>query len=118
MERMQRLPHLAYEVAEPDEMDEDQEEEEEGGSEDGLGVGVEGEGWQHAGQPGGGGNGNAGHAAAPGGAGEGGNGGTEGVSEEAILLTQEFSGLPRRQAIELLLVFGGSPQAVMAHLFP
>lgn len=104
MERMQRLPHLAYEVAEPDEMDEDQEEEE-GASEDGLGVGEVDEGWQHAGQLGGGG-------------GEGGNGGAEGVSEEAILLTQEFSGLPRRQAIELLLVFGGSPQAVMAHLFP
>jgi hypothetical protein len=31
---------------------------------------------------------------------------------------QEFTGLGRAEAIELLYQFGGDPHAVMAHLFP
>ncbi len=39
---------------------------------------------------------------------------------EALLgvCVQEFTGLGRAEAIELLYQFGGDPHAVMAHLFP
>ena len=41
-----------------------------------------------------------------------------GVAESAILTVCEFTGLPRHTAIELLLVHGGDPTAVLAHVFP
>lgn len=45
-------------------------------------------------------------------------GGDDGeVTEENILLTMEFTGLPRVQVIELLLVHGNDPQVVMQTLF-
>lgn len=87
------LPLPLHATGMPEDMEEDSEEEEEG--EEG-----EGEDWQQQQQ----------------GAGQGAVG-EEGASEESILLVQEFSGLPRGQAIELLLLFG-SPQGVLAHLFP
>ncbi|KAK9834263.1 hypothetical protein WJX81_001484 [Elliptochloris bilobata] len=42
----------------------------------------------------------------------------DGLSEDMILLTMEFTGLGRAEAIEMLYQFGGDPNAVMAHLFP
>lgn len=41
-----------------------------------------------------------------------------GVDEQAIVTVCEFTGLPRHTAIELLLVHGGDPMAVLAAIFP
>jgi NACalpha-BTF3-like transcription factor len=41
-----------------------------------------------------------------------------GVPESAIVTVCEFTGLPRHTAIELLLVHGGDPAAVLAQMFP
>ena len=41
-----------------------------------------------------------------------------GASDDAILTVCEFTGLPRHAAIELLLMHGGDPTAVLAHVFP
>ena len=44
--------------------------------------------------------------------------GGAGVPEAAIVTVCEFTGLPRHTAIELLLVHGGDPAAVLAQMFP
>ena len=47
-----------------------------------------------------------------------GGGGEAGVPEQSILTVCEFTGLPRHTAIELLLLHGGDPTAVLAAIFP
>ncbi len=40
------------------------------------------------------------------------------LTEQTIITTMEFTGLPRHQVIDLLLHNEGDPTAVMAQLFP
>lgn len=40
------------------------------------------------------------------------------ISSNVVAHAQEFTGLGRAEAIEMLYQFGGDPNAVMAHLFP
>lgn len=39
-------------------------------------------------------------------------------THRGVPVMQEFTGLGRAEAIEMLYQFGGDPNAVMAHLFP
>lgn len=40
------------------------------------------------------------------------------ISNSPLVQVCEFTGLPRHTAIELLLVHGGDPAAVLAQMFP